>query len=56
MQLGKESLFIVTIGRIIQTHAMGRMQSFGMLKQVVHIEPVGFKGLIKPFSLLLWVI
>jgi hypothetical protein len=28
----------------MQIHAVGRMQSSGTLKQMVHIEPLGFKG------------
>jgi hypothetical protein len=28
-----------------RTNSVGKMQSFCMLKQLVHIEPLGFKGL-----------
>jgi hypothetical protein len=47
---GKQSLFIVrTIGNT-QIHSVGRMQSFSMLKQVVHIESLGCKGLMAGFG------
>jgi hypothetical protein len=39
--LGKQSLFIVRTIRNTQIHCVGRMQSFGMLKQVVHIVTTG---------------
>jgi hypothetical protein len=28
-----------------QTHSLGRMQRFSMLKHVVHVDPLCFKGL-----------
>jgi hypothetical protein len=34
-------LFIVRTIRNTQIHSVGRMQSFGMLKQVVHIVTAG---------------
>jgi hypothetical protein len=39
--LGKQSLFIVGTIRTTQIHCVGRMQSFGVLKQVVHIVTDG---------------
>jgi predicted component of type VI protein secretion system len=40
--LRKQSLFIVRTIR--NTHYVERIQSFSMLKQAVHIEPLGIKG------------
>jgi hypothetical protein len=39
--LAKQSLFIVRTIRNTQTHSMDRMQSFSMLKQMVHIVTTG---------------
>jgi hypothetical protein len=38
--LGKQPLFTVRTIRNTQTHSVGRMQSFGMLKRAVHIVTV----------------
>jgi hypothetical protein len=37
-------LFIVRTIRNTEIHSVGKMKSFRVLKQVVHIEPLGFKG------------
>jgi hypothetical protein len=39
--LGKQSLFIVRTTRNTQIHSVDRMQSFSVLKQVVHIVTTG---------------
>jgi hypothetical protein len=44
--LGRQSLFIVRIIRNTKIHSVGGMQSFGMLKRVVLLEPLDFKGLL----------
>jgi hypothetical protein len=41
--LGKQSLFIVRIAGNTQVCYVGRLQSFSILKQLVHREPLGIE-------------